>query len=154
MARCIEYGLGKINRMVVVRCIIDEFLFQVKKLSLKHCYQMKKIYIPMLWPRSHIIYVLEWPIGDPTHVKTRPEPEGFGVGSGQTFYGSGFFGSGTQRFLWLRVFSGIPDWIEKNPKLFKLEQKHLMHLIFHSIIQCYKKYIFKSLHFVNKSQNW
>ena len=50
-----------------------------------------------------------WPTGDPNQVKTRPEPEGLGVGSGQAFYGSGFFGLGTRQHLSLRVFSAIPD---------------------------------------------
>ena len=38
------------------------------------------------------------PVGSPTHVKTRPEPEGFGVGSGQV------------RYFMIRVFSGrVPE---------------------------------------------
>ena len=46
------------------------------------------------------MYTLEWAIGDPTHVKTRPEPEGFMVGSGRV----GLFK--------VRVFSGrVPDGV-------------------------------------------
>ena len=39
-----------------------------------------------------------WPTGDPNHVKTRPEPEGLGVGAGRV------------RDFMVRVFSGrVPD---------------------------------------------
>ena len=49
----------------------------------------------MVW---HGTYLLEWAIGDPTHVKTRPEPEALGVGAGRVW------------FFWLRVFSGrVPE---------------------------------------------
>ena len=43
-------------------------------------------------------YLVGWPVGDPNHVKTRPEPEGLGVGSGRV----GLFK--------VRVFSGrVPE---------------------------------------------
>ena len=61
------------------------------------------------------MYVLEWPIGDPTHVKTRPEPEGFGVGSGQVrhFMIRGFSGRVPEVLYTSGFFGSIPEKVVK-----------------------------------------
>lgn len=55
------------------------------------------------------------PVGSPTHVKTRPEPEGFEVGSGRVrhFMIRGFLGRVPEGFRNSGFFGSIPEKVEK-----------------------------------------
>ena len=59
--------------------------------------------------------VLGCPVGSPTHVKTRPEPEGFGVGSGRVrhFMGRVFSGRVPEGSTDFKFFRGSPKANEK-----------------------------------------
>ena len=76
-------------------------------------------------------YLVEWPVGDPNHVKTRPEPEGFRVGSGRVglFKVRVFSGRVPDGLYDFGFFRGSPKQIEKT-RSFKLELFDIVHQVF------------------------